>query len=60
MSRFEYALPSVGTLLTRLQFGAPTKAKDHRMQSNDGKMEKSFLNFKVCSLPDSTSRRWLT
>ncbi|KAH6918473.1 autophagy-type protein 9 [Coprinopsis sp. MPI-PUGE-AT-0042] len=34
-----------------IKFGAPAKAKDHRMQSNDGKMEKSFLNFKAAN-PD--------
>ena len=33
-----------------LQFGAPTQIQDQRMVSNEGKMEKSFLNFKVmCS-----------
>jgi autophagy-related protein 9 len=30
-----------------LQFGAPTETTDERYQSKEGKMEKSFLNFKV-------------
>lgn len=30
-----------------LQFGAPTRVKDERFLSKEGKMEKSFLNFKV-------------
>ncbi|EAU88703.2 autophagy-type protein 9 [Coprinopsis cinerea okayama7 len=34
-----------------VKFGAPAKAKDNRMISNDGKMEKSFLNFKAAN-PD--------
>lgn len=29
------------------QFGAPSKVKDERYLSKEGKMEKSFLNFKV-------------
>lgn len=29
------------------QFGAPTRTQDQRMLSKEGKMEKSFLNFKV-------------
>lgn len=35
--------------ITLLQFGAPTQTRDKKMISNEGKMEKSFLNFKVCS-----------
>jgi autophagy-related protein 9 len=34
-----------------LQFGAPTQIQDQRMVSNEGKMEKSFLNFKVMKSP---------
>ena len=30
-----------------LQFGAPTTVNDERLMSKEGKMEKSFLNFKV-------------
>ena len=33
-----------------VKFGAPTEAKDERLVSKQGKMEKSFLNFKVCVL----------
>lgn len=33
------------------QFGAPTKIQDERMLSREGKMEKSFLNFKAAN-PD--------
>ncbi|KAL0562376.1 autophagy protein atg9, partial [Marasmius crinis-equi] len=29
-----------------VKFGAPTEVEDKRMVSNEGKMEKSFLNFK--------------
>ena len=29
------------------QFGAPTRTQDQRMLSKEGKMEKSFLNFKA-------------
>ncbi|KAK2466827.1 hypothetical protein APHAL10511_001085 [Amanita phalloides] len=32
-----------------VKFGAPTSARDHRMVSNDGKMEKSFLTFKAAN-----------
>lgn len=34
------------------QFGAPTRIHDKKMISNEGKMEKSFLNFKVIPLSD--------
>ncbi|KAF5315923.1 hypothetical protein D9611_004792 [Ephemerocybe angulata] len=34
-----------------VKFGAPAKAQDKRMISNEGKMEKSFLNFKAAN-PD--------
>ena len=34
-----------------IQFGAPTKIQDERMLSREGKMEKSFLNFKAAN-PD--------
>ncbi|KAF8636517.1 hypothetical protein AX17_003330 [Amanita inopinata Kibby_2008] len=34
-----------------IKFGAPTKASDQRMVSNEGKMEKSFLTFKAAN-PD--------
>ncbi|TFK30029.1 APG9-domain-containing protein [Coprinopsis marcescibilis] len=34
-----------------VKFGAPAKAKDARMVSNEGKMEKSFLHFKAAN-PD--------
>ena len=37
----------MGLWLTYMQFGAPKKVRDKRMVSNEGKMEKSFLNFKV-------------
>jgi len=30
-----------------VKFGAPPRAQDKKMVSNEGKMEKSFLNFKV-------------
>ncbi|KAI0958042.1 hypothetical protein AcW1_006235 [Taiwanofungus camphoratus] len=30
-----------------IKFGAPTKAADERLMSKEGKMEKSFLNFKA-------------
>ena len=30
-----------------VQFGAPSDAVDERLMSKEGKMEKSFLNFKV-------------
>ena len=30
-----------------VKFGAPSRAQDTKMVSNEGKMEKSFLNFKV-------------
>jgi len=30
-----------------IKFGAPTEANDERLMSKEGKMEKSFLNFKV-------------
>ncbi|KAJ7219577.1 autophagy protein Apg9-domain-containing protein [Mycena pura] len=30
-----------------VKLGAPTQIQDKRMISNEGKMEKSFLNFKV-------------
>lgn len=30
-----------------VKFGAPSHAQDNKMVSNEGKMEKSFLNFKV-------------
>ena len=30
-----------------VKFGAPSQAQDKKMVSNEGKMEKSFLNFKV-------------
>jgi len=31
-----------------VKFGAPSRKRDKKMISNEGKMEKSFLNFKVC------------
>ncbi|KAF7295466.1 hypothetical protein MIND_01086400 [Mycena indigotica] len=34
-----------------VKFGAPTQIEDKRMVSNEGKMEKSFLNFKAAN-PD--------
>uniref|UniRef100_A0A0W0FWS5 Autophagy-related protein 9 n=1 Tax=Moniliophthora roreri TaxID=221103 RepID=A0A0W0FWS5_MONRR len=34
-----------------VKFGAPTQVQDKRMMSNEGKMEKSFLNFKAAN-PD--------
>ncbi|KAF8798110.1 APG9-domain-containing protein [Phlegmacium glaucopus] len=34
-----------------IKFGAPTQAHDKKMVSNEGKMEKSFLNFKATN-PD--------
>ncbi|KAJ6597221.1 putative transmembrane protein [Mycena vulgaris] len=34
-----------------VKFGAPTRIQDKRMVSNEGKMEKSFLNFKAAN-PD--------
>lgn len=34
-----------------VKFGAPTQAQDKKMVSNEGKMEKSFLNFKATN-PD--------
>ncbi|KAF9469255.1 putative transmembrane protein [Collybia nuda] len=34
-----------------VKFGAPTQTKDKKMISNEGKMEKSFLNFKATN-PD--------
>ncbi|PFH54263.1 hypothetical protein AMATHDRAFT_135335 [Amanita thiersii Skay4041] len=34
-----------------VKFGAPSKASDQKMISNEGKMEKSFLNFKAAN-PD--------
>ncbi|KAF9454588.1 APG9-domain-containing protein [Macrolepiota fuliginosa MF-IS2] len=34
-----------------VKFGAPTRANDKKMISNEGKMEKSFLNFKAAN-PD--------
>ncbi|KAF5380879.1 hypothetical protein D9615_004124 [Tricholomella constricta] len=34
-----------------VKFGAPTQTRDKRMISNEGKMEKSFLNFKATN-PD--------
>ncbi|KAF8965233.1 autophagy protein Apg9-domain-containing protein [Flammula alnicola] len=34
-----------------VKFGAPTRAQDKKMVSNEGKMEKSFLNFKAAN-PD--------
>ncbi|KAG6851302.1 hypothetical protein H0H93_011738 [Arthromyces matolae] len=34
-----------------VKFGAPTRVQDKKMVSNDGKMEKSFLNFKAAN-PD--------
>ncbi|KZT09581.1 APG9-domain-containing protein [Laetiporus sulphureus 93-53] len=34
-----------------VKFGAPTKAQDERLMSKQGKMEKSFLNFKAAN-PD--------
>ncbi|KAL1720107.1 putative transmembrane protein [Schizophyllum commune] len=34
-----------------VKFGAPKKVRDKRMVSNEGKMEKSFLNFKAAN-PD--------
>ncbi|KAJ7510163.1 putative transmembrane protein [Mycena galericulata] len=34
-----------------VKFGAPTRIQDKRMISNEGKMEKSFLNFKAAN-PD--------
>jgi autophagy-related protein 9 len=30
-----------------VKFGAPSQTQDKKMISNEGKMEKSFLNFKV-------------
>jgi autophagy-related protein 9 len=30
-----------------VKFGAPSRVQDKKMVSNEGKMEKSFLNFKV-------------
>ena len=33
-----------------VKFGAPTQVQDKKMVSNEGKMEKSFLNFKVRSI----------
>ncbi|KAG6876749.1 hypothetical protein C0993_000726 [Termitomyces sp. T159_Od127] len=36
-----------------VKFGAPTQIRDKRMLSNEGKMEKSFLNFKAAN-PDWT------
>jgi hypothetical protein len=36
-----------GLMLLGNQFGAPTRTQDQRMLSKEGKMEKSFLNFKV-------------
>lgn len=35
------------TLDVRDQFGAPTTVKDEKLMSKEGKMEKSFLNFKA-------------
>lgn len=32
-----------------VKFGAPTRPNDERMVSNEGKMEKSFLNFKAAN-----------
>jgi autophagy-related protein 9 len=46
-----------------VKFGAPSRMQDTKMMSKEGKMEKSFLNFKVCYclipelLLDSTMRR---
>ena len=34
-------------MLIHSKYGAPTKVKDERFLSKEGKMEKSFLNFKV-------------
>lgn len=39
-----------------VKFGAPTRAQDNKMVSNEGKMEKSFLNFKVYFIYPFTSR----
>ncbi|KAH0583667.1 hypothetical protein H2248_009280 [Termitomyces sp. 'cryptogamus'] len=36
-----------------VKFGAPTRNRDKKMHSNQGKMEKSFLNFKAAN-PDWT------
>lgn len=47
MSRFVRSIFSTETLAYVLQFGAPTQTKNKKMISNEGKMEKSFLNFKV-------------
>lgn len=48
MSRYVGCTLRVGQVLTSVvQFGAPTPANDKKMISNEGKMEKSFLNFKV-------------
>ena len=33
-----------------VQFGAPEGVVDEKLTSKEGKMEKSFLNFKVCIL----------
>lgn len=35
------------TLNKYTQFGAPTQVQDEKLMSKEGKMEKSFLNFKV-------------
>ncbi|KAF9008168.1 APG9-domain-containing protein [Hymenopellis radicata] len=43
------ALPS--SISSASYFGAPTHVQDRRMISNEGKMEKSFLNFKAAN-PD--------
>ncbi len=37
------------------QLGAPTEVNDERYMSKEGKMEKSFLNFKVCVIRRETA-----
>ncbi|KIK58252.1 hypothetical protein GYMLUDRAFT_202734 [Collybiopsis luxurians FD-317 M1] len=46
-----------------VKFGAPNQIEDHRMVSNDGKMEKSFLNFKAANpewTPDPAGSLYLS
>jgi autophagy-related protein 9 len=38
-----------------VKYGAPVAIEDEHYVSNGGKMEKSFLNFKVCLIADTTS-----
>lgn len=42
-----YSPQQFGKLKFLSQFGAPTQVKDEKFISKEGKMEKSFLNFKV-------------